>query len=76
MPTLLRRRHDVSVGIMCSRTARAADRRSSGSMAALGLGVDVRVVAKAGERVTTTVGPSLVGLGAISVLLLLLLKIA
>jgi uncharacterized integral membrane protein (TIGR00698 family) len=40
------------------------------SMAALGLGVDVRVVAKAGARVTTTVTLSLVALGAISLLLI------
>jgi uncharacterized integral membrane protein (TIGR00698 family) len=40
------------------------------SMAALGLGVDVRVVAKAGLRVTTAVTVSLIGLGAISLLLI------
>jgi uncharacterized integral membrane protein (TIGR00698 family) len=40
------------------------------SMAALGLGVDVRTVAKAGGRVTTAVILSLLGLGAISFALL------
>jgi uncharacterized integral membrane protein (TIGR00698 family) len=40
------------------------------SMAALGLGVDVRVVAKAGLRVTTVVTLSLVVLGAIALLLI------
>jgi uncharacterized integral membrane protein (TIGR00698 family) len=40
------------------------------SMAALGLGVDVRVVAKAGLRVTTAVTVSLIALGAISLLLI------
>ncbi len=46
------------------------------SMAALGLGVDVRTVAKAGGKVTTAVVLSLLGLGAISVSLLALLHIA
>src|SRR5438105_7647934 len=36
------------------------------AMAALGLGVDVRVVAKAGARIATAVTLSLVGLGVIS----------
>lgn len=40
------------------------------SMAALGLGVDVRVVAKAGLRVTTVVTLSLIVLGAIALLLI------
>jgi len=40
------------------------------SMAALGLGVDVRVVAKAGLRVTTAVTVSLIALGAVSLLLI------
>nr|WP_298796618.1 putative sulfate exporter family transporter [uncultured Acetobacter sp.] len=40
------------------------------SMAALGLGVDARTVAKAGGRVTTAVILSLAGLGALSLLLL------
>jgi uncharacterized integral membrane protein (TIGR00698 family) len=40
------------------------------SMAALGLGVDVRVVAKAGIRVTTAVTVSLIALGGISLLLI------
>ncbi len=46
------------------------------SMAALGLGVDVRTVAKAGGKVTTAVVLSLFGLGAISMTLLALLHIA
>ena len=46
------------------------------SMAALGLGVDVRVVAKAGGRVTAAVVLSLLGLGAISFTLLAVLHIA
>ena len=40
------------------------------SMAALGLGVDVRAVATAGGRVTVTAILSLVVLGTISVLLI------
>lgn len=46
------------------------------SMAALGLGVDVRTVAKAGGRVTAAVVVSLLGLGAISLTLLTVLHIA
>ncbi|MET4898684.1 putative sulfate exporter family transporter [Sphingomonadaceae bacterium jetA1] len=46
------------------------------SMAALGLGVDVRTVAKAGGRVTAAVILSLLGLGAISLTLLAALHIA
>ena len=46
------------------------------SMAALGLGVDVRTVAKAGGRVTAAVVLSLLGLGAISFALLAVLHIA
>ena len=46
------------------------------SMAALGLGVDVRTVAKAGARVTAAVVLSLIGLGAISLALLVALHIA
>lgn len=45
------------------------------SMAALGLGVDVRTVAKAGVRVTAAVVLSLLGLGAISLTLLALLHL-
>ena len=41
------------------------------AMAALGLGVDVRTVARAGARVTATVTLSLVVLGAISYALIL-----
>ena len=46
------------------------------SMAALGLGVDVRVVANAGVRVTLAVTASLVVLGVISLGLIHLLRIA
>jgi len=46
------------------------------SMAALGLGVDVRVVARAGLRVTTAVIVSLLALGGISLGLIRLLGIA
>jgi uncharacterized integral membrane protein (TIGR00698 family) len=45
------------------------------SMAALGLGVDVRTVAKAGPRVTTAVVVSIIALGAISVGLIHLLQL-
>ena len=45
-------------------------------MAALGLGVDVRVVAQAGLRVTGAVTLSLVVLGAISLGLIRLLGVA
>jgi uncharacterized integral membrane protein (TIGR00698 family) len=45
------------------------------SMAALGLGVDVRVVAKAGLRVTAAVTVSLVALGCVSLLLIRLVGI-
>ncbi len=46
------------------------------SMAALGLGVDVRVVAKAGKSVTATVVLSLLGLFGISLALLAVLHLA
>jgi uncharacterized membrane protein YadS len=46
------------------------------SMAALGLGVDVRTVAEAGGRVTGAVVLSLIGLGGISFWLLALLGVA
>ncbi len=46
------------------------------SMAALGLGVDVRVVAQAGLRVTAAVTLSLIVLGAISLGLIRLLGVA
>jgi uncharacterized integral membrane protein (TIGR00698 family) len=46
------------------------------SMAALGLGVDVRTVAKAGPRVTAAVVLSIVALAIISLLLIYLLKMA
>ncbi len=45
------------------------------SMAALGLGVDVRSVAKAGARVTAAVVASLLGLGAMSLVLIHLLGV-
>jgi uncharacterized membrane protein YadS len=45
-------------------------------MAALGLGVDVRVVARAGGRVTGAVVISLLTLGAISLGLIHLLGVA
>jgi len=45
------------------------------SMAALGLGVDIRSVAKAGGRVTAAVMLSLAGLGAISLALVTLLHL-
>ncbi len=45
------------------------------SMAGLGLGVDVRVVAKAGVRVTAAVTISLIALGGISLLLILVVGI-
>jgi len=46
------------------------------SMAALGLGVDIRVVAKAGPRVIFTVTASLVSLGLISYALIKALNLA
>ena len=46
------------------------------SMAALGLGVDVRTVAKAGGRVTAAVVLSLLGLAGISLALLAVLRLA
>lgn len=55
---------------------RAATLLTVVSMSALGLGVDVRTVAKAGGRVTVAVVLSLLGLGAISLALLTVLHIA
>lgn len=46
------------------------------SMAALGLTVDIRAVAKAGPRVTSTVILSLLALGVISYALIVVLKVA
>lgn len=46
------------------------------SMAALGLGVDIRTVARAGGRVTSAVILSLVGLGAMSFALIRLMHLA
>ena len=54
----------------------AASLLTTVSMAALGLGVDVRVVAKAGVRLTAAVTLSLVVLGGISVGLIRLLGVA
>jgi uncharacterized membrane protein YadS len=45
-------------------------------MAALGLGVDIRTVAKAGPRIVTAVTASLIVLGIISLLLIRLAGIA
>jgi len=56
--------------------ASAANTLTILSMAALGLTVDIRAVAKAGPRVTSTVILSLLGLGAISYALIILLKVA
>jgi uncharacterized membrane protein YadS len=45
------------------------------SMAALGLGVDARAVARAGARVALVVVGSLVGLGVVSLALIRLLGV-
>jgi len=50
--------------------AKAANILTVLSMAALGLGVDVRTVAQAGPKVTTAVIVSLLGLGSISLILI------
>jgi uncharacterized membrane protein YadS len=50
--------------------SRAASMLTILSMAALGLGVDIRVVAKAGPRLTAVVTLSLVSLGAIALMLI------
>lgn len=57
-------------------TAIVANLLTTVSMAALGLGVDIRVVARAGLRVTTAVTGSLVVLGLISFGLIRLLGVA
>jgi uncharacterized integral membrane protein (TIGR00698 family) len=54
----------------------AAAQLTTVSMAALGLGVDVRVVAQAGVRVTAAVTLSLIVLGAVSLGLIRLLGVA
>ena len=54
----------------------AANVLTTVSMAALGLGVDVRVVARAGLRVTVAVSASLIVLGVISFGLIRVLAIA
>ncbi len=56
--------------------AKAAGILTIVSMAALGLGVDIRMVARAGSRVCTAVVASLLVLGAISLLLIHLLGVA
>jgi uncharacterized integral membrane protein (TIGR00698 family) len=56
--------------------ASAANTLTIVSMAALGLTVDIRAVAKAGPRVTSTVILSLLGLGIISYALIIVLKVA
>jgi uncharacterized integral membrane protein (TIGR00698 family) len=58
------------------RIASAANLLTVVSMAALGLGVDIRVVAKAGPRVIFTVTASLVALGVISFALIAALNLA
>ena len=57
-------------------TARIANLLTTVSMAALGLGVDFRVVAKAGLRVTTAVTLSLIVLGLISIGLISFIGVA
>lgn len=56
--------------------ARTANVLTTVSMAALGLGVDVRVVARAGLKVTAAVTASLLVLGVISLALIVLLGVA
>ncbi len=63
-------------GAMLPPIKTAASLLTTVSMAALGLGVDVRVVAKAGVRVTAAVTLSLVVLGGISLGLIRLLGVA
>ena len=67
---------DVITAAMLLPIKTTANVLTSISMAALGLGVDVRVVAKAGVRVTAAVTLSLIVLGAISLGLIRLLGIA
>ena len=57
-------------------TAMVANLLTTVSMAALGLGVDIRVVARAGLRVTGAVTASLVVLGLISLGLIHLVGVA
>ena len=69
-----------SLGLMprpvLAPVATAANLLTVVSMAALGLGVDVRVVAKAGPRVTAAVTASLLVLGAISLVLIFAVGVA
>jgi uncharacterized integral membrane protein (TIGR00698 family) len=58
-----------------ARIGQAATLLTTVSMAALGLGVDVRVVAAAGGRVSAAVILSLLGLGGISFIMLALVRL-
>lgn len=60
---------DLIPPAMLAPTGRAASWLTIVSMAALGLGVDVRVVTKAGPRVTAVVTLSLVGLAGVALAL-------
>lgn len=62
--------------VMVAPIERAATFLTVVSMAGLGLGVDVRTVARAGGRVTAAVVLSLAGLAAISLCLLHILRLA
>ena len=62
--------------VLLPPTALVANLLTTVSMAALGLGVDIRVVAKAGMRVTAAVTLSLAVLGAISLGLIRLIGVA
>jgi uncharacterized membrane protein YadS len=66
---------DLLPGAYLAPTAKLANILTVISMAALGLGVDVRVIAKAGGRVTVTVTLSLLALGMVSFALIKLLAI-
>jgi uncharacterized membrane protein YadS len=71
----LRSLNAIPVALLAPLT-RIASLLTTVSMAALGLGVDVRVVAKAGVRVTAAVTLSLIVLGAISLGLIRILGVA
>jgi uncharacterized integral membrane protein (TIGR00698 family) len=66
---------DLLPGVSLPPMARIANLLTVVSMAALGLGVDVRVVARAGMRVTATVTLSLLVLGIASLALIRLLAL-
>ena len=70
------RSHGLIPEVMLAPIAKTAGIFTIISMAALGLGVDVRVVARAGGRVTAAVTLSLIALTAISLGLIRLLGIA